>query len=271
MLNGVDSDLIASMIVFVFGAMIGSFLNVCIVRLPNNESIVQPSSHCPGCKTPLRFYDNIPLISYLVLLGRCRSCRVRISARYFAVELLTALLAVALYRAFGLGLAFFAGLVFVAALIVVSFIDLAVRIVPDVISLPGIIIGLVFSILGTYVIDDPFELIPTPVSAFLGVIIGGGFLLLLAWLYEKFTGVEGMGGGDVKLLAMMGAFLGWPSIPLILFFASVGGSVVGLSAMLFRGVGRRYALPFAPFLCLGALFYVFFGKQVVAIYLFPSQ
>jgi leader peptidase (prepilin peptidase)/N-methyltransferase len=264
-------DFTGSIIVFVFGAIVGSFLNVCIVRLPKDESIVHPPSHCPDCSTALRFYENIPLISYLLLRGRCRSCQASISPRYFAVELLMAILAVALYHAFGLGLAFFAGFIFVAALIVISFIDLAVRIVPDVISLPGIITGLVLSIIGTYVIDDPFELSPSPLSAFLGVLVGGGFLLLLAWLYERFTGVEGMGGGDVKLLAMMGAFLGWPSIPLILFFASLGGSIVGLSAMLFKGVGRRYALPFAPFLCLGALFYLFFGKQVVAFYLFPSQ
>src|ERR1044071_6528775 len=170
MLNLAAFDFIASIFVFVFGAIVGSFLNVCIVRLPNNESIVHPSSHCPDCKAPLRFYDNVPLISYIFLRGRSRSSRARISPRYFAVELITALLAVALYRAFGLGLAFFAGFVFVAGLIVVSFIDLAVRIVPDVISLPGIIIGLVFSILGTYVTEDPFELIPTPFSAFVGVI-----------------------------------------------------------------------------------------------------
>ena len=271
MTNFIDPDFTVAVIVFVFGAIVGSFLNVCIGRLPKDESIVHPPSHCPDCNAALSFYDNIPLLSYLLLLGRCRSCRARISPRYFVVELLTALLAVALYRQFGLGLAFCAGFIFVSALIVISFIDLAVRIVPDVISLPGIIVGLVFSIVGAYVVNDPFELVPSPLSAFLGVIIGGGFLLLLAWIYEKFTGVEGMGGGDIKLLAMMGAFLGWPSIPLILFFASLGGSVVGLSAMLVKGVGRRYALPFAPFLCLGALFYLFFGKQVVAIYLFPSQ
>jgi leader peptidase (prepilin peptidase)/N-methyltransferase len=271
MMNVGNPDLVVSIGVFVFGAIVGSFLNVCIVRLPKDESIISPPSHCPECNARLRFYDNIPLISYLVLGGRCRSCRAVISARYFGVELLMAVLAVALYREFGFGLAFVTGFVFTAALIVVSFIDLAVRIVPDVISLPGILAGLLFSLMGAYVVDDPADLVPSPLSAFLGVLIGGGFLLLLAWAYEKLTGVEGMGGGDVKLLAMMGAFLGWPSVPLILFFASLGGSIIGVSAMLFQGVGRRYALPFAPFLCLGALLYLFFGKEIVSVYLFPSQ
>jgi len=262
---------IIAFIVFVFGAIVGSFLNVCIIRLPKDESVVHPPSHCPTCNAAISFYDNIPLISYLVLRGRCRSCHAKISPRYFLVELLMGSLAIALYFQFSLSLAFFVSFVFVAALVVISFIDLDVRIVPDVISLPGIIAGLVFSLVARYLINDPFELIPSPVGALLGILIGGGFLLLLAWGYERFTGVEGMGGGDIKLLAMIGAFLGWPSIPLTLFFASLGGSVVGLTAMLIKGVGRRYALPFAPFLCLGALLYLFFGKQLMELYLYPPR
>ncbi len=256
-------------IVFIFGAVAGSFLNVCILRIPNGESIIHPPSRCPKCKATIAFYDNIPLLSYLLLGGRCRGCRERISTRYFMVELLMASLAVALYSQFGLGLAFVVGFVFVAALIVISFIDLDVRIVPDVISLPGIVVGLFFSIIGRYLISDPLELVPTPVSALIGVVGGGGFLLAVAWLYERFTGVEGMGGGDVKLLAMIGAFLGWPSIPLTLFFSSLGGSVIGLILMLRKGVDGKYALPFAPFLCLGALLHLFFGKQVILFYLPP--
>jgi leader peptidase (prepilin peptidase)/N-methyltransferase len=257
-------------VIFIFGAIVGSFLNVCIVRLPKDESVVHPPSRCPKCGVGIPFYDNIPLISYILLWGRCRSCREWISARYFLVELLMASLAVGLYYEFGLGLAFVVSFVFVAALIVISFIDLAVRIVPDVISLPGIVAGLVFSLIGRYIINDPFELVPSPISALLGVLVGGGFLLALAWGYEAFTGVEGMGGGDIKLLAMIGAFLGWPSIPVTLFFSSLGGSVIGLTAMLIKGVGRRYALPFAPFLCLGALFYLFFGKELIQMYLSPG-
>ncbi|HTN69537.1 MAG TPA: prepilin peptidase [Methylomirabilota bacterium] len=263
-----SSSLIAAM-VFVFGAIVGSFLNVCIVRLPKNESVVHPPSHCPNCAAAIAFYDNIPLISYIILRGRCRSCGERFSLRYFLIEFLMGSLAVGLYFEFGLGFAFVVSFVFVAALIAISFIDLDVRIVPDVISLPGIVAGLVFSLIGRYVISDPFELVPSPMSALLGVLVGGGFLLALAWAYEAFTGVEGMGGGDVKLLAMIGAFLGWPSVPVTLFFSSLGGSVIGLTAMLIKGVGRRYALPFAPFLCLGALLYLFFGKELIQFYLLP--
>jgi leader peptidase (prepilin peptidase)/N-methyltransferase len=257
-------------IIFSFGAVVGSFLNVCIARIPNGESIVDPPSHCPKCKAPIPFYDNIPLVSYLFLKGRCRACGERISFRYFVVELLMASLSVALYHQFGLSLAFAVGFVFVAALIVISFIDLDVRIVPDVISLPGIVAGLVFSVVGRYVVGDPFELVPSPLSSLIGILAGGGFLLALAWAYQAFTGVEGMGGGDIKLLAMIGAFLGWPAIPLTLFFSSLAGSVVGLTAMLIKGVGRRYALPFAPFLCLGAILYLFFGGDLIRLYLPPG-
>jgi leader peptidase (prepilin peptidase)/N-methyltransferase len=256
-------------IVFIFGAVVGSFLNVCISRIPNGESVVHPPSHCPKCHYPIPFYHNIPLLSYLFLRGHCCSCGEPISFRYFAVELLTALLALALFYRFGLGFVFVEGFLFVAALIAISFIDLDVRIVPDVISLPGILIGVLFSVIGHYLISDPRDVVPGPLSALLGVLIGGGFLLLVAWVYERVTGVEGMGGGDIKLLAMIGAFLGWPSIPLTLFFSSLGGSIVGLAIMLARGVDRRYALPFAPFLCLGALVYLFFGREIIDFYAFP--
>lgn len=257
------------LLIFVVGAIVGSFLNVCIARIPNGESVVNPPSHCPKCKSFIAFYDNVPLISYLILGRRCRACGRRISPRYFVVEMLTALLAAALYYQFGLGLAFLVGFVFVAALIVISFIDFDVRIVPDVISLPGIAVGLFFSVVGRYLISDPLDLVPTPISALIGAVAGGGFLLAVAWLYERVTGVEGMGGGDIKLLAMIGAFLGWPSIPLTLFFSSLGGSIIGLILMLRKGVGGKYALPFAPFLCFGALFHLFFGKQVMLFYLPP--
>ena len=175
-------------------------------------------------------------------------------------------LGVALFYQFGLGLAFVVGFVFIAALIVISFIDLDVRIVPDLISLPGIVTGLLFAVIGRYLIRDPLDIVPSPLGALLGILVGGGFLLAVAWLYERLTGVEGMGGGDIKLLAMIGAFLGWPSIPLTLFFSSLGGSIIGLSIMLAKGVDRRYALPFAPFLCLGALVYLFFGRELIDFY-----
>jgi leader peptidase (prepilin peptidase)/N-methyltransferase len=260
---------ILHLIAFAFGALVGSFLNVCIGRIPNGESIVTPPSHCPSCKTAIAFYDNVPLLSYLFLRGRCRSCRERISPRYFAVELLMALLAAALWHWFGPSFSFFVGFVFVAALIVISFIDLDVRIVPDVISLPGIILGLIFSVMGYFFFRDGLGVIPSPLSSLIGIFTGGGFLLTTAWVYEKFTGVEGMGGGDIKLLAMIGAFLGWPSIPITLFIASLLGSLVGITCMLITGAGRRLALPFAPFLCSGALLYLYFGNEIIEFYLPP--
>jgi leader peptidase (prepilin peptidase) / N-methyltransferase len=255
---------------FVLGALVGSFLNVCILRIPSGGSIVTPPSHCPNCKTAISFYDNVPLFSYLILRRRCRACGERISPRYFVVELLTAVLALALFDRFGFGFTFFVSFLFVGALIVISFIDLDIRIVPDVISLPGIVIGLVLSVVGYFVISSESKIIPSPLSSILGIIAGGGFLLATAWIYEKITGVEGMGGGDIKLLAMIGAFLGWPSIPLTLFFASLVGSIVGIACMLVTGAGRRLALPFAPFLCSGALVYLFFGDALIHLYL-PSS
>jgi leader peptidase (prepilin peptidase) / N-methyltransferase len=256
--------------VFIFGALVGSFLNVCIGRIPDGESIVTPPSHCPKCKAPIAFYDNIPLFSWLILRGRCRSCSERISPRYFTVELMMGLLALALFHWFGLTFSFAISFIFVAALIVISFIDLDVRIVPDVISLPGIALGLAFSAASYFFFHDELGIIPTPLSSLIGILAGGGVLLATAWLYEKFTGVEGMGGGDIKLLAMIGAFLGWPAIPVTLFIASLLGSVVGIACMVFTGAGRRLALPFAPFLCSGALSYLFFGQHLMQWYLPPS-
>jgi leader peptidase (prepilin peptidase)/N-methyltransferase len=173
----------------------------------------------------------------------------------------------ALFFQFVLNYVFFVSFIFAAALIVISFIDLDVRIVPDVISLPGIVLGLLFSIIGYFFFDDQFATVPSPLSSLLGIVLGGGFLLATAWAYEKFTGVEGMGGGDIKLLAMIGAFLGWPSIPVTLFIASLLGSIVGIGGMLITGAGRRMALPFAPFLCSGALIYMFYGKEIIRFYL----
>jgi leader peptidase (prepilin peptidase)/N-methyltransferase len=261
-----DSEALVATIMFVFGAMIGSFLNVCIARLPKGESIFWPPSHCPKCNEPISFFDNIPIIGFLVLGGRCRSCRQQISLRYIAVEVLTGFMAAALYFQFGLGLAFFTAFTLVAALIVISFIDLDFRIVPDVISLPGIVVGVLFSVVAKYFVGDPSETIPSPMSALGGIVAGGGFLFGVAWIYERLTGVDGMGGGDIKLLAMIGAFLGWPSIPFTIFLASLAGSVVGLGIMLATGAGRRLALPFAPFLCFGAALHLFFGRNLVAFY-----
>jgi leader peptidase (prepilin peptidase) / N-methyltransferase len=256
-----------SIVVFLFGAIIGSFLTVCIARIPKRQSIAMPASHCPMCRTPIRWYDNLPLLSYLRLKGRCRSCGERISPRYFFVELLTAALAVALLLRFDLSPAFFIYLVFTAALVAVSFIDLELQIIPDVISLPGIAAGLLASLLNYPWPRGHLALPPAPLDSLLGILAGGGFLFLVAWVYERLTGIEGMGGGDIKLLAMIGAFLGWPGVPLSLFFASLAGSLIGLSLMIATRSGLRLKIPFGPFLCLGALIYLFFGPALLESYL----
>ena len=243
---------------FVFGALVGSFLNVCICRLPKGESIVFPPSHCPACGFTLPFYDNIPLISWLILRGRCRSCRGPISFRYPLVELISALLTLFLFKRFGLSLPFGILFIFCSAMVVITFIDLDHMIIPDVISLPGIILGFVFS----FFIPQLGWL-----NSLLGILAGGGSLYLVASLYQRFTGKEGMGGGDIKLLAMMGAFFGWKAIPFIIFMASLVGSVIGVTMMLVQRKDGKLAIPFGPFLALGSIVYIFYGRLIIHWYL----
>ena len=241
-----------------FGAVIGSFLNVCIRRLPAGESIVYPPSHCLGCGAPIHSWDNIPLLSYLLLRGRCRSCGGRISARYPAVEGLTALaFAVLLYR-FGLTGSFAVGALFVAALIVITFIDIDYQIIPDVITLPGIVVGLLLSVCG---------LGPSIRDSILGALLGGGLLYAVAVGYHAWTGREGMGGGDVKLLAMIGAFLGWQNVLVTLIIGSFSGTLIGTALILGRGVDARVPIPFGPFLAIGATCAMFCGDLLIDWYL----
>ena len=245
---------------FVFGAIVGSFLNVCILRIPAGESVVAPRSRCGSCERTIAWYDNLPLLSWLVLRGRCRHCGASISFRYFVVELLTGLAAVAVFYRVGLGFEWVVVFAFTASLIVITFIDLDHRIIPDVISLPGIVAGFVLSAR-----HDPW--LPAMVNSLIGILFGGGILFAVAWGYEKATGREGMGGGDVKLLAMIGAFLGWQSIPFTLLVSSLSGSIIGISLMWWTGSDTKYAIPFGPFLAIGALFYVFCGVEVMSWYL----
>jgi leader peptidase (prepilin peptidase)/N-methyltransferase len=243
--------------IFVFGAMIGSFLNVCIVRLPEERSIVRPRSHCPSCGHQIAWYDNLPVLSFVLLRGRCRVCGVRISPLYPTVELLTGALAVALWMRLGTTLAFAGYFLFAAALVTITFIDLDHRIIPDVISLPGIVVGLAVSFVSPLV---------TPLGALLGVLAGGGVLLAIATGYEMLRGREGMGGGDVKLLAMIGAFLGWQSVFVTLMVASLIGSIIGVGLMIYQRADTKLAIPFGPFLAGGALVSLFFGDRILAFY-----
>ena len=244
---------------FVFGAIIGSFLNVCIHRLPKEESIVTPGSHCPQCKNPIRFYDNLPLLSYLVLRGKCRHCGQPISLQYPMVEGVTALSSWALFVKFGPSPSYFLFFSFIAALIVITVIDLYHQIIPDVISLPGIGVGL----LGAFAVSHLSFL-----DSLLGLLLGGGSLFLVATVYEWLFKREGMGGGDVKLLAMVGAFLGWKAVILTILLSSLIGSVVGISIMVLKGKDFKYAIPFGPFLSLGAVISLFYGQELIRWYLF---
>ncbi|MBN2439246.1 MAG: prepilin peptidase [Deltaproteobacteria bacterium] len=239
------------------GAAVGSFLNVCIGRIPEGLSIVNPPSRCPQCGHPIRIRDNIPVVSYLLLGGKCRDCRGRISFRYPLVELLTAVFAWFLFRRFGLTPAFPAVFVFVCTLIVIGFIDLDHQIIPHILTLTGIPVFAVLAVLfmGLTVID-----------VFLGIMIGAGSLYFVAVYYETLTGREGMGGGDVNLLAMLGAFLGWKSLLFILLGSSFLGAFVGLALILFKGKDMKYAVPFGPFLCLAALIYLFFGNSLIRLF-----
>ena len=244
--------------VFAMGAAIGSFLNVCIVRLPQGASLVKPGSHCPQCQSPIRFYDNIPLLSYLILRGKCRKCKVRISPRYFVVESLSAFMGLALFRTFGLSLEFAIYFIFFSALMVIIFIDLDTWTIPDIITLPGIVFGVAASFLLPRI---------TLLQSLLGLLVGGGVLFLVATGYQLLRKREGMGGGDIKLLAMIGAFLGLPGVIFTLFASSLAGSLAGTLLMLRDKSGGSTRIPFGPFLALAAMSYVFWGQTVIQWYL----
>lgn len=253
-----DFGLLIALYSLLVGLALGSFMNVCIYRIPLEKSIIRPSSSCPNCGKKIRFYDNIPLISYLLLLGRCRHCHHPISWRYPAIEAITGLLSLALFIRYGLSLQYLLFLLFAATLVTISFIDLDHQIIPDVLSIPGIVAGLAAAF------------IPGHVSWFdsiIGIIGGGGALFLVGLIYEKLTGKQGMGGGDVKLLAMIGAWMGWRSLPFVLLVSSLTGAIIGSVFLLAAGKGYRVRIPFGPFLSLGALFYIFFGPQLTNWYI----
>ncbi len=246
----------------IFGAIVGSFLNVCIFRLPNKESIIWPGSHCPHCKKPIKFYDNIPIISYLLLRGKCRQCHGSISFQYPLVEGITALSSLLLIMKFGLSLSYLIYFLFVAALIVITVIDLYHQIIPDVISLPGIGAGLLASLTVSQI---------TFTNSLLGILLGGGSLFLIATVYQWLFKREGMGGGDVKLLAMIGAFLGWKAVILTILLGSLVGSIIGIILMVSKGKDFKYAIPFGPFLSLGAVIALFYGENLIRWYLFLNR
>ena len=261
----------------VFGALIGSFLNVVIHRVPRDESIAFPASHCPSCDAAIRPYDNIPVVSWAVLRGRCRSCRTRISARYPAVELLTAaLFALTYWFHSGLTLSLPFDLAFVAAILALIFIDAEHMILPNVITYPGAAVALVARVVvpNLYGVaslgGSQTQVRPWLVSlggALLGALVGGGFLWLVGWIWERWRGVEAMGLGDVKMMFMVGAFLGWPLTLLTIFVGVLTGSVAGVAVML-RSEERdmQLMLPFGIFLGAGSLVSLFFGTAIIDWY-----
>jgi leader peptidase (prepilin peptidase)/N-methyltransferase len=248
------------LVIFAFalaGLMIGSFLNVCIYRLPRRESIVWPASHCTTCNRQLAWYENVPVVSWLVLRGRCRGCGSRISVMYPLVELTTSAVFAGGVLVYGLSPLLFVRLAFGCALIVLFMIDLQHQILPNAITLPGIVAGFLASLF----------LPPGWLSSLIGIVAGGGILWALAEAYYRLRGIEGLGMGDVKMLAMIGAVLGWPLMLLTLVVASFAGSLVGVGLMAFGRGGMQAALPFGTFLALGALFAAVVGDPILSWYL----
>lgn len=242
---------------FLFGCIIGSFLNVCIYRIPASESIVHPPSRCPACGFVLRWYHNIPILSYLFLKGKCANCAAHISLRYPLVEILSGFLFALVQYRFGFQWTTLVYWLFAAAIIVISFIDLDHQIIPDLISLPGIVIGFFCSFAIPCI---------SWTDSLLGILLGGGSLYLVAGGYQLLTKKEGMGGGDIKLLGMIGAFIGWKAIFPIIFISSFMGTLVGVPVMMIKGANSKLAIPFGPFLAAAALFYLFWGNSLIRWY-----
>jgi leader peptidase (prepilin peptidase) / N-methyltransferase len=250
-------DIFEAIFSFLLGAVVGSFLNVVIIRLPQGASVAHPQSTCPECGHSIRFFDNIPIVSFLLLGGQCRDCGNRISLRYPIVELISACLCAALYFQWGLSAAFVLYLAFCSAMLAVFWIDLDHMIIPDVISLNGTAIGIVASFA---------DLIPELNwrLSLVGACFGALVLYVPAFIYQKIRGLEGLGGGDIKLLAMIGAFTGPYGVIFVLFFSSLTGSVVALVGMLIKGSSSTTPIPFGPFLTSASIFYVFFGKGIIS-------
>jgi leader peptidase (prepilin peptidase)/N-methyltransferase len=241
----------------IFGLVVGSFVNVLVHRLPRGESVVSPPSHCPSCGAPVRPRDNVPVVSWLLLRGRCRDCGAPIAARYPMLELANGILWVLVYLRAREGAELFGGLLFASACLALAAIDAEFQILPDKITLPGIAAGLLLAF---------FSQSRTPVSALVGAAIGGGGLYLIAFLYEKIAGHEGMGLGDVKMLAMIGAFLGASGVLVSILLASLAGSLVGVGAMALGRGDRKMRLPFGVFLAAGGVAAFFFGDILLARY-----
>ena len=250
------SDSATGLVVALLGLAVGSFLNVCIHRLPRGASVVAPGSHCPACRRPIRWFDNVPVVSYVVLRGRCRACRTPIGPVYPLVELATAGLFLLQWQALGLQPLLAVRLAFTAALVVLFVVDLRHHLLPDAITLPGIAVGLTCSL----------GLEPGGFDALAGALGGGGALLGIAKAYALVRGREGLGMGDVKMLAMIGAFLGLPLAFVTLAWGSLAGAAVGIGMMRSAGVDWQHPLPFGSFLAVAAVAASLVGEPFVDWY-----
>ncbi|MBM3243356.1 MAG: prepilin peptidase [Candidatus Omnitrophica bacterium] len=265
--------MIAKIIIFILGSILGSFLNVCIHRMPKGESVVWPRSHCPKCKKRIPAYDNIPFISFILLKGKCRLCKERISLRYPLVELLTATVFLILFMRYGLSYDLFFYIVLVSALIVATFIDIPHRIIPDEITIGGMVVGFILSVVrGVNLGPWEFSFKPA-LNSFLGIIAGGGIIYLTGWLFDliyfrilKKPPIQGetesMGGGDVKLLAMIGAFLGWQRALMTFFLAPFFGAAIGIYFLIKK---KDHTIPYGPFLSLAALISIFWSDKIIRL------
>lgn len=251
-------DWMTGLFIFLFGSAIGSFLNVCIYRIPKQISLISPGSFCPSCSYHIPFYHNIPIVSYFLLLGRCRNCGTKISLVYPFVELLNASFYLLLYLKLGFSQELFFYAPFVSAFIALFFIDWKNKILPDVITLSGIIFGIGLS---------PFIEKLGILDAILGAICGFLIFYLIAFIYEKITGREGMGGGDIKMIAMAGAFLGLKGVIATIFISSLIGTLFGLFLIIFFRKSFKYAVPFGCFISLGGLIFLFVGDEIAHHYL----
>ena len=251
-------------IIFILGTIFGSFMNVCIYRMPKNESIIKPRSKCMSCGKKIAWFDNIPILSYILLLGKCRKCKSKFSPRYMVVELISGIVYVLLYLHFGLSVKFLAMCYLASSLIVVSFIDLDTYEIPDSITLSGIALGLIISVISPSVMGKTIRL-EAGLDSLFGILVGGGIIFILGVLGEFVFKKEAMGGGDVKLLAMIGAFIGWKLAIFTFFLAPFFGAFAGIFMKLKYG---KEVIPYGPYLSIAAIIAIFWGEEIIkAIFL----
>ena len=242
--------------VLLLGLSLGSFANVCIHRLPKHESVVSPRSHCPSCKTQIAIWDNIPVFSYFLLKGKCRQCITPISILYPIIETITSLLILIGFIKFGVSWKFVIFCVLGPALVIISIVDTKHKIIPDIITLPGIVLGLAA---GSYLVGLKDSLI--------GLLVGGSTFLIISEIFYRVRGIVGMGGGDIKFIAAVGALLGWQQVILIIFLSAFMGSLVGLIALAGKRLSTLSRIPFGPFLAVGTLVAYFSGEQIIHLYI----